>query len=409
MRIRIKKNIFNETFLPLLEDNEHDTILLLGGGGSGKSFFSFQRAVIRCLQDKRKYLITRKSAVDLERSCWADVMNTLEFFQIKEFLSINKTLKTIDFPNGSQMLFMGLDDEAKVKSIPNITDIIIEECNEINFDTFSQLKQRMRGNGVLRNQLVLMTNPISKVNWVYKHFYENGCKEPNCVLHHSTYKDNRFLNQKTIEALEDYKRTNPYYYNVYCLGEWGSLSKQIFTNWRVEKLDIEELSKKGYEHLIGMDFGYQLDPSVILQSLLDEENKRIYVYDEFYASGLLNDALASVLLGKGLAKSVIIADSAEMKSIDEIKKLGVRKIKPATKGAGSVLQGIQKLQQYEIIVDESCFNTIQELENYAWKRDKRSGEYIQEPEDKWNHTLDSLRYSLECQKARLKTLPSDSF
>ena len=117
------------------------------------------------------------------------------------------------------MLFMGLDSEQKVKSVPGITDIIVEECSEIDLDTFSQLKQRLRGYGVLKNQIVLQTNPISKINWVYKHFFEDGCKEENCYIHHSTYKDNRFLNQTTIDALESYKDTNPYYYRVYCLGE----------------------------------------------------------------------------------------------------------------------------------------------------------------------------------------------
>lgn len=164
INITVKKNVFNEKFFPLLKDNEHDIILMVGGGASGKSYFSFQRAVIRCLQEKRKYLITRKSAVDLERSCWTDVMSALDFFKIKGLVKINKSLKTVDYPNGSQMLFMGLDDEQKVKSIPNITDIIIEECSEINLDTFSQLKQRLRGVGKLRNQLVLQCNPVSKVN-----------------------------------------------------------------------------------------------------------------------------------------------------------------------------------------------------------------------------------------------------
>ena len=400
MKIKVKKNVFNESFFPLLLDNEHSVILLIGGGGSGKSYFSFQRAVIRCLQDRRKYLITRFSATDLERSCWADVLNALEFFKIKDQCRINKTLKTIDFPNGSQMLFMGLDNEQKVKSIPGITDIIVEECSEIDLDTFSQLKQRLRGYGVLKNQIVLQTNPISKINWVYKHFFEDGCKEENCVIHHSTYKDNRFLNQTTIDALESYKDTNPYYYRVYCLGEWGSLNKQIFTNYRSEDLDLDELRKRGYELQVGVDFGYINDPSVIICSLLDEENKKIYVYTELYQTGLLNNEIAEKLKLMGLEKSLIIADSSEMKSIDEIKKLGIRRIKPATKGAGSVLQGIQKLQQYELIVDSSCVHTLEELEAYSWRKDKKTGEYFNEPVDKDNHCMDALRYSLQCLSAK---------
>ena len=125
----------------------------------------------------------------------------------------------IELPNGSEFLAMGLDSEEKIKSIPGIMDIICEEASEINFDKFSQLKQRLRGKGTLKNQIVLMTNPVSKVNWIYKHFFEDGCKEPNCLIHRSTYKDNKFINQATIDALEAYKISNPYYYRVYCLGE----------------------------------------------------------------------------------------------------------------------------------------------------------------------------------------------
>ena len=410
LHLRISKSIFNSSFVSILNDNTHDIILLLGGGGSGKSYFSFQRAIIRCIQDKRKYLITRKSAVDLERSCWADVMSALDFFQIKDSVKINKSLKTINFPNGSQMLFMGLDDSQKVKSIPDITDIIVEECSEISLETFSQLKQRLRGSGQARNQIVLQCNPVSKTNWVYKHFFQEGCKEDNCLIHRSTYKDNRFLNQTTINALENYKNTNPYFYRVYCLGEWGSLSKQIFTNYEIQDLDLESLRAASYMLLVGLDFGYVNDPTTIICSLLDEENKTIYIYNEFYKTGLLNDEIANQLKLMGLEKSTIIADSAEQKSIEEIKRDGIRRIAPAHKGKDSVIQGIQKLQQYKIIVDSSCIYTIEELESYCWKKDRATDEYINQPIDEYNHCIDALRYSLQCvdSKAKLKTLPSNS-
>ena len=410
IKLKIKNSIFNSSFLPLLHDNTHDILLMVGGGGSGKSYFSFQRAVIRCILDKRKYLITRKSAVDLERSCWADVIAALEFFRIKEEVTINKSLKTITFPNGSVMLFMGLDDEQKVKSIPNITDIIIEECSEITLDTFSQLKQRLRGTGALRNQLVLQCNPVNKVNWVYKHFFQDGCKEDNCLIHRSTYKDNRFLNEVTIKALEDYKVTNPYFYRVYCLGEWGSLSKQIFSNYEIRDLDLNDLRSKGFAHLVGLDFGFVNDPTTIICSLLDEENKELFVFNEFYKSGLLNDEISAQLKLMGLEKTTIIADSAEQKSIEEIKRDGIRRIAAARKGKDSVIQGIQKLQQYKIIVDTSCAHTIEELESYCWKKDRATGEYINEPIDANNHCIDALRYSLQCidTRAKLKTLPSNA-
>lgn len=410
MRLVIRKSAFNDCFYPLLEDNEHDTLLLVGGGGSGKSYFSFQRAVIRALKDVRKYIVIRKSGVDLQRSCWEDLTRTLKQFGIFELCKVNKSLMTIELPNGSVFLCTGLDNDEKIKSIPGLTDAIIEEASELNFDDFSQIKMRLRGNGKLRNQVVLMTNPISKVNWVYKHFFEHGCKEENCVINQSTYHDNRFVNESTVRALESYKDTNPMFYRIYCLGEFGSLSKQVFTNYRSEELDLEGLRHKGLQHLVGLDFGFVNDETAIVESLLDEENKRIYVIREFYQTGLLNNEIAAQLRIMGLTKSTIIADSSEMKSIEEIKRSGIPQIKPAAKGQGSILQGIQKLQQYELIVDSSCICLLEELENYSYKKDKSTGEYLNEPIDRYNHAIDALRYSLQCvqQRGTLKALPKYS-
>ena len=407
MKLIIKRSVFNDNFYPLLDDNTHDVILLVGGGASGKSYFSFQRAVIRAIQDKRKFLVVRKSATDLRRSCWVDLQNTLKQFQISNLAKINQTNMTIELPNGSSFLLMGIDNFEKVKSIPNITDIIIEEASEITFDDYSQLKMRLRGNGVFRNQIVLMTNPISKANWIYRYFFAEGCKENNCLIHQSTYKDNKFVNETTIAALEAYKDTNPMFYRVYCLGEFGSLAKQVFTNYAIQELDIDELRKQNLQHIVGLDFGFINDPSAIVESLLDEERKTIYIFREFYQTGLLNSEIASQLKLMGLSKTTIIADSAEQKSIEEIKREGISRIKPAVKGQGSILQGIQKLQQYKLVVDSSCFNLIEELENYSWKKDKSTGEYINEPVDAYNHAIDALRYSLQCVSAKhqLKTLP----
>lgn len=153
----------------------------------------------------------------------------------------------------------------------------------------------------------------------------------------------------------------------------------VFDNWKVEPVDITQV--KG-ELCCALDFGFIADPTAFVAYLLDDENKKLYVFQEMFQKGLLNNQIAEMITAMGFAKSTIIADSAEMKSVEEIKRLGIRRIKPAVKGAGSVLQGIQKLKQYQIIVDPSCENLIEELQNYSWKRDKNTNEYINEPEDK---------------------------
>ena len=159
-----------------------------------------------------------------------------------------------------------------------------------------------------------------------------------------------------------------------------------------------------------MDFGFVNDETAIVESLLDEENKELYVIREFCQTGLLNTDIAAQLKKMGLQKSTIIADSAEQKSIEEIKKCGIPHIKASVKGQGSINQGIQQLQQYRIIVDSSCLFLLEELENYSYKKDKSTGEYINEPIDKYNHAIDALRYSLQCvsRKSKLKSLPKYS-
>ena len=147
----------------------------------------------------------------------------------------------------------------------------------------------------------------------------------------------------------------------------------------MEPIDI---SKVNGTLLCGLDFGYVNDPTAFICSLLDEDNKKLYVFQEFFEKGLLNNEIAQRIKELGYAKSAIVADSAEQKSIEEIKKLGIPRIKPAVKGQGSILQGIQKLKQYEIIIDPSCVNLIEEFKNYSWKKDKNTSEYINEPEDK---------------------------
>lgn len=410
MNITISKSVFSSHFLPLLEDDEHFILFLLGGGASGKSYFSFQRAIYRCLIDKRKILVLRKNAVDVRRSCFADVKSILAKWNLLSIVIINTSLMTITFPNGSLMMFSGCDNPEKLKSIPNITDIVFEEASQFSPEDFDSLKMRLRGKGRLKNQIVLQSNPVSKANWLYHRFFEHGCTEDDCLIDRSTYKDNPFCNQETIDALERYKTTNPAFYTIYCLGEFGSLSRLVYTNWKIEDLDTQDLLTRGYQLCVGLDWGYTADATAVAVMLADEKNKKLYVINELYQTGLLNDAIADRLKMMGLAKSQIIADSAEPKSIDELKKNGIARIKPSMKGQGSISAGIAKLQEFEIIVDGHCTNFITELQNYSYKKDKATGEYTNEPVDEFNHLMDAARYGIQCLNSRshLKSLPKYS-
>ena len=398
--IEISKKIFNDAYYPYLFDYSKRYNIYYGSAGSGKSVFVVQKMVIKALSSKRKVLFIRKVARTLKDSVFDLTLSTLKKLQMFSECKINNTTFTIELPNGSILLFKGLDDNEKIKSITDITDIVIEEATELTEDDFTQLDLRLRAREP-NLQIYLMFNPVSKVNWCYKHWFQTTPRETFVLK--TTYKDNRFLPADYIASLEELKEKNPAYYQIYALGEFGSLDKLIFTYWREYEGDIPPNLKL----LIGLDFGYVNDATAMIVSYLDEANKKIYIFDEHYESGMRNEAIAKMIIYKGYAKELIIADSAEQKSIDTIRDYGARRIKPASKGKGSIITGIDKLKEYEILVSPKCENTIIELNNYAWKKDKQTNEYINEPIDNFNHCIDALRYSLQCV-SELKKLQSSS-
>lgn len=402
INLQISKSFFNEAYYPFLFDYNTRFEVYYGGAASGKSHFVFQKIILKALMEPRKVLIIRKVARTLKDSVFQMALDTLSRLKLLSLSTINKSTFAIILPNGSQLLFKGIDDGGeKIKSITGITDIVIEEATEITMDEFSQLNLRMRAK-CANQQIYLMFNPVSKVNWCYKYFFENGTPK-DTVIHFTTYKDNRFLPPDYIESLEAMKETNPTYYRIYALGEFCSLDRLVYPNWEEGPPPSDKTNLK---LLCGLDFGYINDESAFIVSWLDEDEKKLYIVDEFYQKGLLNNEIANLIKYGGYAKELIIADSAEAKSIEEIKREGIPRIRAAAKGKGSILQGIQKLQQFKLVVSPKCENTLVELQNYTWKKDKKTGEYVNEPIDSFNHCLDALRYSLQCidNKQKVKTL-----
>lgn len=361
-----------------------------GGAGSGKSHFVAQKLILKCLQYKRKLLVIRKVGNTLKDSVWAMFLKLL--YQIPQVIkSVNKSEYTIELINGSIILFKGLDDPEKVKSIEGITDIVVEEASELTEDDFDQLNLRLRAKcGML--QIHLMFNPISKANWVYKRFFSNGTP-PDTVIVHTTYKDNPHLPEEYIASLLRLERTNPAYFKIYVLGAFATLDKLVFPVKTVRIISQDEV--KNLPFWIGMDFGYTNDPTAITWGYCDNLKKILYITGEYTKRGMTNDVIATTLTNLGFGKERIIADSAEPKSIAELRKLGITRICPAVKGADSVKNGIDKLQRYDIVIDERCPDTIEEFENYTWVKDKKTGEYINEPIDTFNHHIDSIRYGTQ--------------
>lgn len=402
MKLIIHKNIFNDIYLPHLTDFNKRYEVYYGGAGSGKSYFVAQKLVVKALRDRRKVLVLRKVGRTVKNSVFQLILDTLDLFQIKDKCKINKTDFSIELPNGSVFLCSGLDDPEKIKSIAGLTDAWLEEATEFAQDDFNQIDLRIRDPLAKNQQLILSFNPVSKASWCYLQFFAENPEldefRSKVEIVKSNYTHNPHLPQAYVDSLLLLKATNPVYYGIYALGDFGSLDKLVYSNW--QKFEFNKDDIKG-DLIIGLDFGYTNDPTALVAAIVNAEENRIYVFKEWGGTGLLNDDIAKNIIDFGFAKSIIKADSAEQKSIDEIKRAGVLRISPCVKGQGSILQGIQKLQQYELVIHPDCKEILNELQNYAWEKDKQTNEYINKPIDKYNHYLDALRYALQCLDERI--------
>lgn len=406
IKLNIDKKVFNDVYYPYLFDYSHKYEIWYGGSGSGKSYFIAQKILIKALNSKRRVLVVRKTMVSQKDSCWKLFLDMLSKWNLLQYCSVNKSDFSIELPNKSILLLKGLDDPERIKSIVGITDCWCEECTELNQEDFDQLTLRVRDKAP-NLQFFCSFNPVSKTNWVYKRWFDENVKlTDDTLVVKTTYKDNKFLPEDYIKTLENTIRTNPTYYKIYALGEFCTLDKLVYNNWTTA-----HMTDFRYDELIcGLDFGYVNDPSAFIAAKVNLATKEIYIFDEFYKKQLLNDAIAKLIIEKGYGKEIIFADSAEQKSIEEIRRAGVQRIRPAAKGPGSINWGINLIQQYKIYVDPSCTNTITELENYSWKKDKSTGEYTNEPNDEYNHLLDALRYGIQkIQKNRLITMSKNMF
>ncbi len=399
IQLKLNKSVFAPTFYPYLLDYSTRWEIYYGGAGSGKSYFISQKILVRCINESIKVLVCRRFGTTLRNSVFALFKDILNKWKLTPYVKINESDFRIKFPhNGSEIIMIGLDDEQKLLSLANISTVWIEEAFEVEKPKVEQLNLRMRG-AAAQQQIILSYNPISKNHWLYDFTITNP---PQSFRYHkSTFRDNPFLNQEYINALEELYIRNPQKALVFCDAEFGvDAEGLVFQNWKVQHFNHEEINGA---LMIGMDFGYIHDISAIICALLVEEEGRIYIYDEFGATGKTNRELAQVIKDMGISKSIIVADCAEQKSIAEIKAEGINKIKACSKGKDSILHGIQKLQNYQIIIHPKCKGVIEEFENYTWEKDKMSGTYTNKPIDDYNHYIDALRYSLQCVGTKLKT------
>ena len=393
---KISRKMFNKTYLPQLDNYDTRFNVFYGGAGSGKSVFAFQKMILKYLKyEKRKCLVIRKTQNSLKDSCFALIKTILSDWHLYDQCKINKTDLTIELPNGSNFIFKGLDDAERIKSIADIDDIVVEECTEIDEFDFDQLCLRLRSKK-LYNQVHVMFNPVSKDNWVYKRWFAQEYNKANTIVLHTTYKDNKFLPKEYIENLLEMEKNNPIYYRIYALGEFATLSKLIYTNWEVRSFDHMEIlkAKANRTTIFGTDFGYTNDYTTLICSIIDEAEKKIWIYDEHFEKHLTNEDIYNMYVDHRVAGERIVCDSSEPKSIEELKRYGCKRVEGAVKGKDSIMNGIQLIQQYQIVVHSDCTQIQEELRNYTFVKDRQTKEYINKAIDKYNHGLDAFRYSV---------------
>lgn len=389
INLKLKKSLFAPKFYPYLFDYTTRWEVFYGGAGSGKSYFITQKIIIRCCREPIKVLVCRRYGSTLRNSCFSLFKEILTKWKLTPYLKIRETDFNIKFPNNSEVIMVGLDEETKLLSLNNISTVWIEEAYEVPKSIVEQLNLRLRGKAD-NQQIIMSYNPISKNSWLYD-FCEINPPESFRYLK-TTFRDNPFLNEEYVKTLEALYTRNPAKARVFCDGEYGVDSEGlVITNWRQEAFDAMELASQGLEHRAGMDLGW-IDKSAIIDSLYDRKNKIIYVFNEFYKSGCQLSELASAITDMNLKKTKLYIDAAEPRTIQFFKQEGINAY-PCKKGKDSVKAGLMFLQDNLIIVHPNCKNFINELENFSYIKSKQTGEWTEDTTHEWSHAIDACRYA----------------
>lgn len=417
--LKMKKHFYD-----LLIDDDFDILLMIGGYSSGKSFTGFLKTALIATSEKRKVLVVRKIYSTLKDSCFEDLKDAFDILEVSdEWKTIKSPYEAENIVNGSKIIFKGMDDRKKLKSIKNIDYILIEEADELSIDDIKELRKRLRVLNI-KKHLVLMCNPVSRMSSIYKMFFteegfnfdeeelyqkrfltqrnkiklENGVEEEFVVkVHHSTYKDNPFLPPSFIYELESEK--DPRIRRIARDGKFGAdgdlvlynavFEENVYERYVQDKIDNRNKHK-------GIDWGYSISYTCGLKMAVNPILNELYVYWEYYDKGKTTQELIQGLQPlKEDNKRPIYADSASSQTIADFYDAGFN-IRGAKKGKGSVEYHEQLLRSFSrIVIDiKRCPNTKAIAEECVYKKDKngdiQSGVYNIDP-----HPLDAMSYGLE--------------
>ena len=347
-----------------------------GATRSSKTYSILQVLIVKALSSETPLTISivRKTLPALKKSVLRDFVHILESLGLYDEANHNKTDNVYEL-NGSTFEFFSIDNAVKYRGSKR--DILfINEANELIFEDIFQLQVRTT------LQVFIDYNPSDNQSWIYD-LIDNRGSEVDFIK--STYLDNTFLEQSIIDEIEKLKFTDPDYWRIYGLGERGTSKDVIFQYSEIDDIPVETAKLIG----VGLDFGYSQDPTAVIEVWKLDNN--LYLNEMIYQKGLTNDEIAKMLLEVGVTRYMdIVADSAEPKSIEEIRRFGL-KIHPAAKGKDSIQNGIDILKRHRLHVTKQSTNLITELQRYKWAKDT-SGNFLNRPVDIWNHGIDAVRY-----------------
>lgn len=401
----------NDHFYDFIDDWEHKFYFLVGGYGSSKSYHVAVKLIKKLLQEKRKALVIREVFDTIRDSCFDLLEEVANAMGVEEYLTFTTSPMQVRFKNGSRIIFKGMDKPAKLKSLNGVSVVWIEECSEVKYEGFKEILGRLR-HPTLSNHIILSTNPVSKSNWCYKHFFQDRKNNVlilddeelyrkrimivgNTYYHHSTVDDNFFVPASYVEQLDDLQIHDPDLYRVARKGRFGINGTLVFPQFEIQPHEkVLELMKavKNPLEKNGMDFGFVTSYNAALRMLIDHEEKILYIYREYYSRNKTDPEIAEDM--EDWKDIVIKADCAEPKAIKFYKQAGFR-MKACRKFKGSRSMYTKKVKRFKkIICSDACPNTIDELKELTFAVDK-DGEII---EDEFNidpHTLSAIWYGLD--------------
>lgn len=358
-------------------------LLLMGGAGSGKSFFAAQKLLYRMrTETNQRFIVVRKVARTIRNSVFQQLKDVVRFHGWEEEFKFSESRMEVEHKeSGNTIITTGVDDPEKLKSLAQPTSIWIEEATELSARDFRQLDLRLRGETGNYLQIIFTFNPVSKKNFVYKDFYARNRDKTFYVK--TTHEDNDKVGADYKEMLQEMKDLDPEYYKIYALGEWGENSNAIIYNYKI----VNSMPDTIEEVLYGLDFGFN-NPCAMVRVAYYE--KDIYLEEVFYRRKLTTPQMIELMNTRQIQQTdYIYADSANPDKIKELQQAGFT-VKPAEK---SVFNGINKVKEYHINVLNNSPNLLNELDNYVWKTD-HDGNLLDDPEKHDDHACDAIRYAI---------------